>query len=198
MISQTHIVIDLETLGKGPNAPIAAIGAVLVHDAKPVDEFYRRIDLESAMIPYWKREADASTIQWWLQQSAEARAEIDGSQPSDYICRALESFSNWMASYFTEENEARVWGNGSSFDNVILRSTMSEMSRPLPWQFRFDRDLRTILDLYPEAKDVGPFEGTRHHALHDARHEAKQLCKALRLHESTKQAMPMVAEEVRA
>lgn len=181
MIKQTHIVIDLETMGKGPNAPIAAIGAVVVRDAQPLDEFYRRIDLESAMIPHWKREADASTIQWWLQQSAEARAEIDGSQPSSNIIPALEELAGWMAIYATAR-DAIVWGNGSSFDNVILRSAYSELSHPTPWQFWNDRDLRTILALYPEAKSVGAFEGTKHHALHDARHEAKQLCKALRLH----------------
>lgn len=181
MINQTHIVIDLETMGKGPNAPIAAIGAVAVRDAKPIAEFYRRIDLESAMIPHWKREADASTIQWWLQQSAEARAEIDGSQPNSNIIPALEELAGWMAIY-ASDLDAIVWGNGSSFDNVILRSAYSELSRPIPWQFRNDHDLRTILAIYPEAKDVGEFDGTKHHALHDARHEAKQLCQALRLH----------------
>ncbi|CAD5377113.1 hypothetical protein OF001_U20040 [Pseudomonas sp. OF001] len=193
MIKQTHIVIDLETLGKGPNAPIAAIGAVVVRDAKPLDEFYRRIDLESAMIPHWKREADASTIQWWLQQSAEARAEIDGSQPGTPIISTLEQLAGWMDIY-APHRDALVWGNGSSFDNVILRSAYSELTRPTPWEFRNDRDLRTILALYPEAKNVGPFEGTKHHALHDARHEAKQLCKALRLHAGQSESSSVLSD----
>lgn len=181
MINQTHIVIDLETMGKGPNAPIAAIGVVIVRNAQPLDVFYRRINLESAMQPHLRRESDASTIQWWLQQSAQARAEIDGSQPSITILDAILHLTDWMSNY-TNAREAIIWGNGSSFDNVILRSTIIAAGLPLPWQFWNDRDLRTILALYPEAKNVGEFEGTKHHALHDARHEAKQLCKALRLH----------------
>ena len=40
--------------------------------------------------------------------------------------------------------------------------------------------MRTVLDMHKAAKDVGPFEGIKHHALHDARHEAKQLAKALK------------------
>lgn len=187
MINQTHYVLDLETLGKGPNAPIVAIGAVCIKGAKPVDELYRRARLESAMHPTFGRQPDASTIQWWLQQSTEARAEIDGSQPSNDIFSALRQLADWMAIYATE-SEAIVWGNGSSFDNVILRSTFEACGLSLPWQFRHDRDLRTILALYPEAKNVGEFEGTKHHALHDARHEAKQLCKALRLHADTVKA----------
>lgn len=181
MIKQTHIVIDLETMGKGPNAPIAAIGAVCVQNARPIDEFYRRINLESSMQSHLFRELDASTIQWWLQQSAEARAEIDGSQPSNDIYDAIVQLADWMAIY-ANDREAIVWGNGSSFDNVILRSSIAANYTKLPWQFWNDRDLRTILALYPEAKNVGEFDGIKHHALHDARHEAKQLCKALRLH----------------
>lgn len=181
MINQTHFVIDLESMGNRPNAPIMAIGAVCIKGAKQVDELYRRISLESSMHPSFGRQTDASTIQWWLQQSAEARTEIDGSPPSYDIFYALRQLADWMAIYATE-SEAIVWGNGSSFDNVILRSTLEACSLSPPWQFRHDRDLRTILALYPEAKDVGEFEGTKHHALHDARHEAKQLCKALQLH----------------
>ncbi|SFK45792.1 3'-5' exonuclease [Azotobacter beijerinckii] len=181
MKNATHFVIDLETMGQGPFAPIVAIGAVCVTKGSQVDEFYRRVSLELAMHPTFGRQPDASTIQWWLQQSAEARGEIDGSQPSNNIFGALRQLADWMAIYATER-DAIVWGNGSSFDNVILRSSYEACSLPLPWQFRHDRDLRTLLALYPEAKNVGDFEGTKHHALHDARHEAKQLIAALGMH----------------
>lgn len=179
MNNATHFVIDLETMGKGPLAPIVAIGAVCVAKGAVVDEFYIRISLESSLA--FGLEPDASTIQWWLQQSDEARREIDGREPSAPLSPTLIDLRNWMLEHATEE-EAHVWGNGSSFDNVILRSSLETCGIELPWQFRHDRDLRTLLALYPKAKNVGDFEGTKHHALHDARHEAKQLIAALGMH----------------
>ncbi|TKD40730.1 3'-5' exonuclease [Azotobacter chroococcum] len=179
MKDATHFVIDLETMSQGPLAPIVAIGAVCVAKGAVIDELYIRVSLLD-----WAdygRQPDASTIQWWLQQSDEARREIDGTQTSRTLPIALIALSDWMTAHATPE-EAIVFGNGSSFDNVILRSSYEACGIPLPWQFRHDRDLRTLLALYPEAKDVGEFEGTKHHALHDARHEAKQLIKAMGMH----------------
>ncbi|MFC0709244.1 3'-5' exoribonuclease domain-containing protein [Azorhizophilus paspali] len=179
MNNATHFVIDLETMGKGPLAPIAAIGAVCVAQGAVVDEFYIRIDLQSSLS--FGLRPDASTLQWWLRQSDEARREVDGREPTEHLSPALIDLRHWMLEHASEE-EAHVWGNGSSFDNVILRGSLDAAGLDEPWQFRHDRDLRTLLALYPEAKNVGEFEGTKHHALHDARHEAKQLIAALAMH----------------
>lgn len=179
MKDATHFVIDLETMGKGPLAPIVAIGAVCVAKGAVVDDLYIRVSLLDW--DHYRRQPDASTIQWWLQQSDEARRKIDGTQTSKPLPMALIALSVWMTAHATPE-EAIAWGNGSSFDNVILRSSYEACGIPLPWQFRHDRDLRTLLALYPEPMAIGDFEGTKHHALHDARHEAKQLIAALDMH----------------
>lgn len=178
MIKQTHIVIDLETMGIGTNAAIVAIGAVRIERGQPADEFYRRIDLASSIAAGGT--TDASTINWWLKQSPEARAEIDGSQPTMRIETALRDLRIWIASHLS--TAPRLWGNGATFDLRILGEAYAAFSVSRPWDYPLERDLRTILALYPEAKDVGVHPYIRHHALHDARHEAKQLCKALRLH----------------
>ena len=62
-----------------------------------------------------------------------------------------------------------------------VRSALDAFDMGHLWHFWNDRDLRTLLALYPEAKLL-PFEGTKHHALDDAMHEAKQLLAALQLH----------------
>jgi len=183
MINATHFVIDLETMGNGPRAPIASIGAVCVAKGEIVDQFYIRVSLESSMS--WELEPDASTIQWWMQQSEEARREVSDTKTACPLPLALTALYDWMKPHATPD-EAIVWGNGSSFDNVILRSSHEAVDQPLPWHFRNDRDLRTLLALYPAAKNVGEFEGIKHHALHDARHEAKQLIKALDMHHMIK------------
>lgn len=176
MIKQTHIVIDLETMGIGTNAAIAAIGAVRIESGNPTDEFYRRVDLASSIAH--GSTTDASTITWWLKQSAQAREEVDGSQSAASLYEALRDLRHFIAS----SEAPRLWGNGATFDLRILGEAYDAFHEPRPWDFRLERDLRTILETYPEARKVGEFDGIRHHALADACHEAKQLCKALHLH----------------
>jgi hypothetical protein len=193
MNHRIDIVIDLETLGQGNNAPILSIGAVAVTGAgtaaAAIDgEFYSRVDLESAIargaVP------DSETIEWWWQQSPEARAEIDGSRDRDDIRAALVLFSNWLLQQsapqpdqdsYHADVERRIWGNSPSFDCVILGNAYRIGGNLVPWQFWEERDIRTLLDLYPAAR-LREFEGVRHHALHDARHEAHQLIQALSVH----------------
>lgn len=174
MIGQTHFVLDLETMGQGPNAAIVAIGCVRIDQGQITGEFYRRICLEAAI--KMGGEADGDTITWWLKQSDAARAEITAAQPTDFLSVALVRLFDFMTSDGAKLDTNLVWGNGSSFDNVILGQAYRRLAQPMPWKYWHDRDLRTLLALYPEAKQAIPFEGTKHHALHDARHEAKLLC----------------------
>lgn len=176
MINQTHIVIDLETMGIGTNGAIVAIGAVRIERGRHMAEFYRSVDLASSID--LGGTTDASTISWWLKQSPEARAEVDGSQQPGELTDVLLSLSDFIQA----RHEPRLWGNGATFDLRILGEAYDTCRLIRPWDFRLERDLRTILELYPEAKNIGEFDGIRHHALADTCHEAKQLCKALRLH----------------
>ncbi|MCY1371912.1 3' exoribonuclease, RNase T-like [compost metagenome] len=64
---------------------------------------------------------------------------------------------------------------------MILRGAFERSWLTAPWMFWNDRDLRTLLAIFPEAKKAVAFEGVKHHALDDARHEARQLCHALAL-----------------
>lgn len=174
MKDKTHIVLDLETMGDGPNAAIVAIGAARVRHGALMGTFYRAVNLRSAMA--CGGEVTASTIEWWLQQSEDARADM--AAPGVHIGGALDEFKQWLSA-----GVDLVWGNGSGFDNVILTSAFRNSGKPEPWPFWADRDLRTILNLYPEAKDI-PFTGTKHNAQDDAVHQAKQLIAALNLHYS--------------
>jgi len=173
----THLMVDVESLGKSPDAPVVSIGAVFFNPATGAcgPTFYKVISLESAMasggIP------DASTIIWWLKQSSEARAAIvvDDAIPLD---DALLQFNEFIC-----ENAAggtgsvQVWGNGATFDNVLMRRSYERTGIACPWKRFNDRDVRTIVEL---GKAVGinprysiPFEGDMHNALADACHQAK-------------------------
>jgi len=131
MINATHYIIDLETMGKGSNAAIAAIGCVEIIGGTFSREIYRRVELSNSMSAGGITDAD--TIQWWLRQSAAARAEVDGTQPAELLFNVLGELRVFMTS-MAHAHEILVWGNGATFDNVILSNAYAAygMERPGP------------------------------------------------------------------
>lgn len=172
-----NIVLDLETMGKGSNAAIVSIGAVFFNPltGELGERFYKRIWLDSA-VKYG--ELDASTVVWWLDQSDAARAEID-HEDSDSLPHALTDFRHFVRDERKcAFGEIRVWGNGCTFDNVIIANAFKKVDVSKPWSYAGDMDVRTIVELgrkllnFDPKKDM-PFEGEKHNALADAIHQAK-------------------------
>ncbi|HDC0730161.1 TPA: 3'-5' exoribonuclease [Escherichia coli] len=166
-----HLMIDLETMGKNPDAPIASIGAVFFdpQTGEQGPEFSKIIDMGTC-----GGTVDISTIEWWLQRSGEARAAIlaDRIPLDDALLQLREFIDENSGEFFVQ-----VWGNGANFDNVILRRSYERQEIPCPWRYTNDRDVRTIVALGLvmdfDARSVITFEGERHNALHDARYQAK-------------------------
>ncbi len=171
-----HIVLDLETLSTDPHAAVASIGAVaMTAQGARVAEFHQAVET----VHQHGRHICPNTCEWWDEQSNEARAASILAPNPAHPTQALKDFTDWVLQ-IADPKKVKVWGNGSGFDNVILSSLFKDYPElEQPWQFWNDRDMRTVLDLHPEAKDVGDFTGVKHNALHDARHEAKQLTKVL-------------------
>ncbi|EOV7422485.1 3'-5' exoribonuclease, partial [Escherichia coli] len=166
-----HLMIDLETMGKNPDAPIISIGAIFF-DPQTGDmgpEFSKTIDLETA-----GGIIDRDTIKWWLKQSREAQSAIltDEIPLDDALLQLREFIDENSGEFFVQ-----VWGNGANFDNVILRRSYERQGIPCPWRYTNDRDVRTMVALGLvmdfDARNVITFEGERHNALHDARYQAK-------------------------
>ncbi|HFO5508888.1 TPA: 3'-5' exoribonuclease, partial [Escherichia coli] len=161
-----HLMIDLETMGKNPDAPIASIGAVFFdpQTGEQGPEFSKIIDMGTC-----GGTVDISTIEWWLQRSGEARAAIlaDRIPLDDALLQLREFIDENSGEFFVQ-----VWGNGANFDNVILRRSYERQEIPCPWRYYNDRDVRTIVELGKaidfDARTAIPFEGERHNALDDA------------------------------
>lgn len=173
----THLMVDMETMGNSPDAPIVSIGAVFFDPStgNTGAEFYRVVSLESSMS--FGMKPDASTIQWWLKQSSEARSAILVDEAMGLL-ETLELLADFIAENAANgSHTVQMWGNGCSFDNVILRRAYALTDTPFAVPFRNDRDVRTMVEL---GKSVGinprydiPFEGDMHNALSDARHQVK-------------------------
>lgn len=167
----THVMVDLETVGTGPNALIISIGAVKFDPLKledPTDSFHVGIDLSSLPTTAYGFDIEPGTVGWWLHpERAAGRAALNEVAKTD-IGSALDGFALWLGA-----GAHRIWGNGASFDNVILRNAYDKLGLEAPWAFWNDRCYRTFKNLAKELKLERI--GAHHSALDDALSQAAHL-----------------------
>lgn len=183
---KVHVSLDLETLSTSPAAVILAIGAVAVCEGSGRQvSFYRVCSIASQP----DRRKDASTLDWWEKQTAEARRVLDEAWNPDIavpLTTALGDLTAWIGA-LGQTHQVFVWGNGSSFDVSILEHAYKEISPFVPWNFRHVRDMRTLRDLvlrlgleeivHSRVQRVG----THHNALDDAQFQANIIMASLRV-----------------
>lgn len=169
-----HLMVDIETMGNGSNAAIMSIGACYF-DPKTREigkTFHDEVNLQSSVNVGC--ELDASTVIWWMRQDDEARAKFKRNGKANPLGIVIGNFMEFAKGFNTQ-----VWGNGATFDNVIIKNAASNCNIPVNWKFWNDRDVRTIVELgkvigIDPKRDI-PFEGVAHDALDDAKHQAKYL-----------------------
>lgn len=160
-------MIDIETVGNRPNAPILSIGAVKFdpETGELGTTFYRDVCPVSAFeygVP------DGSTFKWWMEQSDAARkAAVCGTaRLPDVLMDLMALYPNWT--------EVKVWGNGPSFDMTILEYAYKRaLNEKAPWSFWNIRDCRTVANLSGLWPPKIGGKGTHHNALDDSIHQAK-------------------------
>jgi hypothetical protein len=164
----SHLMIDIEGLGTGPDAAILTIAA------QSFDPFgtgyhnryyYARITLESQE----NRRIQDDTLAWWATQplaQAEAFAEKD-RVPLDQALDDLYRLA-WQHDY--------IWAQGPTYDVNILEHAYKSYNKTQPWQFYRIRDSRTVLSLWPDR----PVPPTSHHALEDTRKQIDILQQTLK------------------
>lgn len=160
------VMIDLETFDTAPGAAIRSIGLAKFNrlTGEVGKTYYASLGSEASKYGHVSKD----TLEWWEQQSEEAKKPLFLSvKTPDQILIDL--------SEFIEEDDL-VWGNGSVFDISILASWIRQFGAEPPWKFYNVRDVRTVVDLAEVDRSAFVFEGTAHHALHDALHQVKYLC----------------------
>lgn len=168
-----NIMLDLETLGKTPGSVITSIGAVAFGGGLIHSEFYRRVGIQSCLDAGLK--VDGSTIEWWLTQSDAARLEL--TLPGNSLAETLQAFSHWVTTLQVTSSGPEVWGNGPSFDCSMMKAAYNALRLHLPWSHKQERCYRTARALLCESDATRAVvrTGVKHHALDDARHQARYL-----------------------
>ena len=185
------VMLDIETLGTGIHSLVVSIGAVrfrldstddldtIRDDAR---SFYAVLDTEDQR--YRGRVDDPDTLAWWTKQSDEARQVL--TDPSEDTAGALERFSEFC------RGVKRIWGNGNTFDNAIIRDLYRTYEQDYPVDFWADLDMRTLKYLWNKltnwrSKNEPKIRiGEHHNALDDARSQVLQIQQMYRELKGTK------------
>jgi len=171
-----NIMVDLETMSTKNHAAIISIGAVLMDFEKGVlgSTFYRTVDLESSVEN--GGHLCPKTVKWWLQQSDEAQHQLfNNTEP---LTSVLIDFQRWLED-IGMRNMLKVWGNGATFDNVILRNAYDHQGWECPWPYWNDMCYRTEKTVNSHI-DPPEMKGIFHHALDDAKFQALHLIEIMK------------------
>jgi len=148
-----HAMLDIETLGTDPNAPVLSAAIVFfdpetetVHESKmflfsPNDQPDRPINFD--------------TMKWWMDQTKEAAAHWKNATPGP-IRAELEAFRQFANKY----NVKVWWANSPAFDEVIMSSLFKDFGIQAPWKFWTWRDVRTVKNFL---RDRSPPKNTNAH-----------------------------------
>lgn len=179
MKNKKQIMVDLETFGTTPGSIITSIGAVWFGGGKIHDEFYAKINPASCAKLGMTMNPD--TILWWLGQSDDARKEMIDCGKGQNLKDVLFNFSVWVSSNISDQTmmfparEVQMWGNGATFDNILLRDAYERVGITRPWTYSGDLCYRTVKNLRPDIEIERT--GTHHNALEDAKSQAIHLMK---------------------
>jgi 3' exoribonuclease, RNase T-like len=169
----THIMIDLETLGRKRGCQVLSLGAVEFGPSGLGAEF--SVVFERTSQSERGLTVEPETREWWGRQSAEARARVFEA-PQTETGAALLDLETWLnkTSFYKQR---RLWANGADFDLPILEDLYTAYSLTTPWVFYNARCYRMLKNL---RRKIGMDRvGVAHNALDDAKSQAAHAVKLL-------------------
>lgn len=151
-----HMMIDIETLGTRPSAPVIQIGARLfrlptLDRYEPDTVLLGRswlVNINVLDLLLHKALVDQDTVDWWGKQGPEAIAGLLSPQPVSIVA-ALRGLKMFVGSIGAEVGDdvgglEGVWANGDSFDIGLINILHEAVGLELPWAYNSPRDCRTL------------------------------------------------------
>lgn len=171
-----HIMGDLETFGTGNNALPVSLGAVKFDGDRIIERFHVGIDPVDA--ERFGLKIDAGTIMWWFDAERDEARKQWLALPKVDLIAALDGFATWVEET-PKADRGSFWGNGATFDNIILCSAYAAAGLTYPFYFTRDACYRTMKNLAPDIELVRV--GTHPNAADDAESQAvhlQDICRA--------------------
>lgn len=164
------LMVDLETLSTDSNGLILSISAVQFdfETGEIGSIFNMGVNIHQQIVK--GAHLDGNTIEWWLQQDTSAFANVRGMYR-----RPVDEVINEFNCFIVDNKIKNMWGNGCTFDNVMLRNMYKRHSRVFPLEFWADRDVRTVVDIFGIDRREIPFTGTKHNGVDDCRYQIEYI-----------------------
>ncbi len=172
------IMLDIETLDTAQSAVVLSIGAVVFdpHSKELGEKFYVEFTHDLATQQRVGRTVSADTVVWWMQQGAAAKQIFVDPAPEGVrrvsTAQGLTEFASFVSR--NGGKEAKLWGNGSDFDNVIVGSLFDSFGLVKPWSYSRNRCYRTMKRVFGENVPLVR-QGVHHNGLDDAITQAAHL-----------------------
>ena len=187
-----HISIDIECASVLPNAAITQIGvAVMESNGDIVDSLGRNFKVDiTDYDEYPEFSVQIHTMLWWATQDPVTRNAAFGSyNPNKMedvnvdrqgLFKTMTDFAEHIGRI---QGKVKIWAKPPSFDLIIIQHALKVMGVRVPWHFRDERCLRTLLGMTPKDASIHgmPFEGAQHDAYVDALHQLKQIRACLKV-----------------
>lgn len=181
MKSKTHIMVDIESLGKSDNATIFQIAAAAFDISN--GNIKDSIDLKLNIDTVENLRVDGDTLKWWLNTNKELLTSLlDEGELSEI--EMVHQFRDWVDVQGDIE-DVTLWGNGIIFDNAKIQQKMNGLDVRYPIHYKNDRDVRTILALASDKSGLSEKEikdsvldenEVEHDALDDVMYQIRLVC----------------------
>jgi exodeoxyribonuclease VIII len=161
-------MIDLETLSSRKNAAVIQLAAVRF------DPHKSGVEPGSFNAYVWHKTGhiSISTIAWWMQQPNSQQMGRMLKETGKPAAEVLLDFATWLG---PPGAIGGIWSHGASFDLAVLTSLYDDCSLRTPWEYKSERDTRSIFWLVGGAPDVKADDLVKHEALSDCTYQVRQI-----------------------
>lgn len=162
MTRATDFILDYESMGSAPEGATIDLATICFkndpHNPPTFDELVAngiraKFDLASQKpTGSFPRVFDQSTMDWWRQQSEEARANLRATPDDLSIEDGLNKILNFLKEKGVDAWQSQGWCRGMSFDFGILLDQIRQVYKTRetfhlePCKFWNQRDVRTAIE----------------------------------------------------
>ena len=176
------LIFDFETLSQNPiDGAVVSLALltfsedIMLLNGYTYEELLRNVkfvkfDVQD-QVDKWNRKIESSTLDWWAQQTKEARASIK-PHPSDV---SITEMIPWMTSHFDSKKIKTVFTRNNTFDPVIVQSIAKDFAMAVPYDWWKIRDTKSFIMGLTYGTDIRdsfiPPDCENKYVKHDPRHD---------------------------
>lgn len=164
-------MLDLEALGTSADSVILSISAIQFDlDTGDIGKIFNaKVNPRSCVD--LGLEIDPKTLSWWLSLGNETVEHLSTLMNGKTdINLVLDDLQRFIALTFWGK-DFQIWANSNRFNLGILENAYRKCHLDIPWDRNKERDVKTLLAMFPSIVDTVKFNGLKHNSYDDCLHQ---------------------------